>query len=102
MAQFRGGMMISTRSGSDGEPRLLTDDALGRLLESLRTFDGAVEVEADRVLVMFSFDAEVPPGFAPGLAPAMPRLLAIGRSALVASGIDADVIGLSVERVVDG
>lgn len=79
------------------------DDAVvGRLLDALKDYDGAVEVESpERVILVFSFDAGDLPGMASGLVAAMPRLLSIGRSTLLASRMQAEVVGLSVERVGD-
>lgn len=96
MVQFRGGMIVAT--GNYEVP----DAALGEVLEALKEHNGAVTIERGRLVLTFSFDAEIPTGFAPGLVPALPQLLAIGRAALTALGTDPDVVGLSVERIDEG
>lgn len=97
MAQFRSGLIIGVAAEQ------VSDAAVGAVLDALKDHDGALEVEADRLTVLFSFDAAVPTGFAPGLVQAMPRAISIGRAMLAAGGlIDlADVIGLSIERIGD-
>lgn len=95
MAEYRAGLIAEVPAIN------VPDDLIGSLLDLLKDHDGALEVEAHRLTLTYSFDAADLPGIASGLVAAIPQALAVGRSVLTGSGLleRATVVGISVERV---
>lgn len=96
MPEYRAGLTVDV-AAADSEPRL------GELLDALKEYDGAVEVEADRLVILYSFDSGDLPGLMSGLAAAQPRAYQIGGALLKATGLLpwSTVVGVSIERIAE-
>jgi hypothetical protein len=93
MAEYRAGVIAI-----NGPP--ITDEQVDALMYALSPLDGTMTVDVNRLELLFSFDAEVPPGFAPGVVQAVPRAMSEARSVLASAGLDLiEVTGISVERI---
>jgi hypothetical protein len=95
VAEYQGGLIIDVGANS------LPDESIGALLDALKQYDGALTVEPEHLLVVFSLDASDLPGVASGLAAAIPQVVAIATRILRQSNLvdRVSVIGMSIERV---
>lgn len=76
------------------------DEAMGHLLEALKPYNGAVNVDDGKVTMLYSFDSGDLPGLMSGLTAAIPRAAGLAvRMLREAELADRPVVAISVERV---